>query len=355
MTTDWLTIKAGRDAWLQIQDNGLKADDIGLLLGASGGPKWFVLQGIDRYLFGEFFQQRSKPLDMLGTSAGAWRFASLGQTDPIAASDLFCQLYRQQTYSEKPDVREITDEAIKLLHEYVPDAAVNDILQQSQYRHHWIVTRCRGFSGTNGRRQIAGLLGSAAANAISRKHLGRFYDRVIMHHPLSTVEFAHKWQDIPTFTVPLSTENFKQALLATGSIPMVLEGVKDIHGAPPGMYRDGGITDYHFDLDLSAVDGLVLYPHFYHQVVPGWFDKSLKWRRTQGKQWPNVILMSPSPEFIASLPYGKIPDRTDFAKLSVEERFKYWQQAVEHGHRMADQLREWIESGKIRQKIQLWT
>ncbi|OZB03748.1 MAG: alpha/beta hydrolase, partial [Idiomarina sp. 34-48-12] len=96
MTTDWLTIKAGRDAWLHIQDNGLSADDIGLLLGASGGPKWFVLQGIDRYLFGEFFEQRTKPLDMLGTSAGAWRFASLGQADPVAASDLFCQLYRQQ-------------------------------------------------------------------------------------------------------------------------------------------------------------------------------------------------------------------------------------------------------------------
>lgn len=355
MTTDWLTLKAGRDAWLQVQEQGLKADDIGLLLGASGGPKWFVLQGLDKYLFGEFFSQRTRPLDMLGTSAGAWRFASLGQPDPIAASDLFCRLYRTQTYSPKPDVREITDEAIKLLHEYIPDDVVPQILQQDKFRHHWIVTRCRGLTAHNGKRQMAGLLGSAAANAVNRRLLGKFYDRVIFHHPQSDVRFAQGWQDIPTSLAPLRDDNFKSALLATGSIPMVLEGVRDIPGAPPGMYRDGGITDYHFDLDFSQVDGLVLYPHFYHQVVPGWFDKSLKWRRTKGAQWPNVIFMSPSPEFIASLPYGKIPDRTDFAKLSVEDRFKYWQQAVDQGQRMADQLREWITSGEIKRKIQLWT
>ncbi len=355
MTTDWLRIKAGRDAWLHVQENGLNADDIGLLLGASGGPKWFVLQGLDRYLFGDFFAQRKHPLDMLGTSAGAWRFASLGQADPVAASDLFCRLYRKQTYSEKPDVREITDEAIKLLHEYIPDNVVPKILEQDKFRHHWIVTRCRGLSAVNGKRQLAGLLGSAAVNAVNRRWLGHFYDRVIFHHPNSDVGFANNWVDIPTLKATLTADNFKSALLATGSIPMVLEGVRDIPGAPAGMYRDGGITDYHFDVDLSQVNGLVLYPHFYHQVVPGWFDKSLKLRRTNGTKWPNVILMSPSPEFIASLPYGKIPDRTDFAKLSVAERFKYWQQAVDQGQRMADQLREWVTTGEIRNKITLWT
>lgn len=355
MTPDWLTIKAGRDAWLHVQEKGLKPDDIGLLLGASGGPKWFVLQGLDRFLFGDFFAQREQPLDMLGTSAGAWRFASLGQADPVAASDLFCRLYRQQTYSAKPDVREITDEAIKLLHEYIPDQVVDDILQQERFRHHWIVTRCRGLTASNGKRQLAGLLGSAAANAMNRRWLGRFYERVIFHHPQSSVEFAKNWHDLPTSMTPLRSDNFKSALLATGSIPMVLEGVRDIPGAPVGMYRDGGITDYHFDVDLSAVKGLVLYPHFYHEVVPGWFDKSLKWRRTGGQQWPNVILMSPSPEFIASLPYGKIPDRTDFTKLTVADRFKYWQQAVDQGQRMAEQLHEWIASGEIRNKVQLWT
>ncbi|HAR55932.1 MAG TPA: alpha/beta hydrolase, partial [Idiomarina baltica] len=47
MTQSFVSIRAGASALAHIQQNGLTADDIGLLMGASGGPKWFVLQGID--------------------------------------------------------------------------------------------------------------------------------------------------------------------------------------------------------------------------------------------------------------------------------------------------------------------
>ncbi|MGQ4275709.1 alpha/beta hydrolase [Pseudidiomarina sp. E22-M8] len=355
MATDWLQLRAGKSAWLQIKEQGLTEDAVQLLVGASGGPKWFVLQGLDRYLFGEFFAARQRPLDLLGTSAGAWRFAALGQQDPVAASELFCRLYRTQTYSAKPDVLEITDEARKLLAEYIPDTAVDEILNQERFRHHWIVARCRGMTGSEGKRQLVGLLTSAAANSVKREWLGKFYERVIFHHPASRATFTEHWNDLPTHYATLSTANFKQALLATGSIPMVLEGVRDIPGAPSGMYRDGGVTDYHFDLDFSGVDGLVLYPHFHHEVIPGWFDKRIKKRRTTGSQWPNVILLTPTQEFIDALPFGKIPDRTDFAKLDADARIKYWQQAVEQGKWMADQFHEWIATDKIRDKVELWT
>ncbi|MFC0445052.1 alpha/beta hydrolase [Pseudidiomarina halophila] len=355
MATDWLQLRAGKSAWLQIKEQGLTEDAVQLLVGASGGPKWFVLQGLDRYLFGEFFAARQGHLDLLGTSAGAWRFAALGQQDPVAASELFCRLYSTQTYSAKPDVLEITDEARKLLAEYIPDRAVDEILSQDRFRHHWIVARCRGMTAIEGKRQILGLLTSAAANSVKRKWLGKFYERVIFHHPASPATFTEHWNDIPTRYAQLSTANFKQALLATGSIPLVLEGVRDIPGAPAGIYRDGGVTDYHFDLDFSGVDGLVLYPHFHHEVIPGWFDKRIKKRRTTGSQWPNVILLTPTQEFIDALPFGKIPDRTDFAKLDADARIKYWHQAVEQGKWMADQFHEWVATDKIRDKVELWT
>lgn len=355
MATQWLQLRAGKSAWLQIQEQGLSQQDIQLLVGASGGPKWFVLQGLDRYLFGEFFAGRETSLDLLGTSAGAWRFAALGQRDPVAASELFARLYSTQTYSEKPDVREITDEARKLLAEYIPDSAVEDILSQGRFRHHWIVVRCRGLTAVEGKRQMFGLLASAAANTVKRKWLGKFYERVIFHHPASSAAFTEHWNDLPTRYATLSRENFKQALLATGSIPMVLEGVRDIPGAPAGIYRDGGVTDYHFDLDFSGVNGLVLYPHFHQEVIPGWFDKGLKKRRTTGALWPNVILLTPTQEFIDALPYQKIPDRNDFANMAADERIKYWQQAVDQGRRMADQLHEWIATDRIRDHVELWT
>lgn len=352
--TDWINIKAGSTAYQHIQEQGLSADDVGLLLGASGGPKWFVLQGLDRWMFGEFFKDKMEPLNTLGTSAGAWRFAALGQQDPVAASDLFCRLYRTQTYSAKPDRSEITSEAKALLAKYVSDQAVTDILGQSAVRHHFIVARCRGWTAAETKKQMLGLLSSAFANSVNRRWLGQFYERVIFHHPQSDLSFSKGWNDLPTHHVELTQNNFQQALLATGSIPLVLDGVIDIPGAPAGTYRDGGVTDYHFDLDFSEVNGLVLYPHFHKEAIPGWFDKRLSWRRTTGKRWPNVVFITPSEDFIQSLPYGKIPDRTDFAKLDAATRIDYWEKAVDAGKRMADQLQDWVATGKLREKTELW-
>ena len=353
--TKWLEVKAGQQAYLHIQEKGLQHEDINLMLGASGGPKWFVLQGLDNYLFGEFFKPRTTPLQLLGTSAGAWRFASLGRTEAAAASALFCELYRQQTYSAKPTVQEITDNARELLDIYVTDEAIDEMLNQTVFQHHIIVARCRGWAALESpRRQALGLARAAAGNLLNRRSLKSAFERVIFHHPAAGDVLGHHWDDLPTRRVELSRDNFRQVLLATGSIPMVLQGVDNIPGAPPGVYRDGGITDYHFDVDLSQQSGLVLYPHFHNQVVPGWFDKKLSWRRTTGKHWPNVIFMHPSQAFLDALPYGKIPDRTDFAKLDVDSRQKYWREAVELGYRMADQFAEWQATGKLAQQVHLW-
>lgn len=351
----WLHIKAGQQAYLHLQEKGLQQDDINLMLGASGGPKWFVLQGLDNYFFGEFFKARKTPLQLLGTSAGAWRFASLGRSEAAKASELFCRLYRAQTYSNKPTAREISDNARELLETYVTDDAIEEMLGQSIFQHHFIVARCRGWAARDSARwQALGLVRAAAGNILNRRSLKSAFERVIFHHPQAGKVLGEHWNDLPTSRVALSKDNFRQALLATGSIPLVLEGVRDIPGAPPGVYRDGGITDYHFDVDLTRQSGLVLYPHFNNQVIPGWFDKSIRWRRTTGKTWPNVILIHPSQEFLDALPYGKIPDRTDFAKLDLSSRQAYWKKAVEMGYRMADQFAEWQESGRLAQQTELW-
>ena len=354
MTQSFVSLRAGHSALSHIQNNGLKADGVGLLMGASGGPKWFVLQGIDEWLFGEFFANKKAPLNTLGTSAGAWRFASLGQNDPVAASRLFAQLYSHQTYSAKPDQREITSEAEKLLHKYVPESAVSDILSQTRVHHHFIAVRCLRSTASEGRRQALGLLSSALANSVNRRWLGRYYERVVFHHPASDLKISKHWSDLPTRHVALTEQNFQPALLATGSIPLVLEGVRDIPGAPKGVYRDGGITDYHFDIDLSRVNGLTLYPHFHHQAIPGWFDKRLKWRRSTGRDWPNTLFISPTDAFLQKLPYQKIPDRKDFAQLDAPQRIDYWQKAIDAGRWMADELQTLIANGRLGERTQLW-
>lgn len=67
----------------------------------------------------------------------------------------------------------------------------------------------------------------------------------------------------------------RDALLASGSIPLVLDAVTDIAGAPPGRYWDGGLVDYHLHLPYQREPDLVLYPHFADHIVPGWLDKAM--------------------------------------------------------------------------------
>ena len=81
-----LTLRAGPDALRLVRERGLRAQDVDIIPGASGGAKWLALAGLDRFLFGEFLQQpREKPVHLIGSSIGSWRMACLAQRDPVAA------------------------------------------------------------------------------------------------------------------------------------------------------------------------------------------------------------------------------------------------------------------------------
>jgi hypothetical protein len=132
-----------------------------------------------------------------------------------------------------------------------------------------------------------------------------------------------------------------------------MEGVK-IPRAPLCVYWDGGVLDYHLDLDFGAGTGLVLYPHFYAHVVPGWFDKSLRWRRARGDNFRHALLVAPSDAFVASLPGGKIPDRRDFYTMSEADRIRRWQAAIDASARLGEELHDLVESGRIAEAVRPW-
>ena len=132
------------------------------------------------------------------------------------------------------------------------------------------------------------------------------------------------------------------ALHASGAIPFVLSGERDIPGAPQGQYWDGGIIDYHFNLQDYHGEGLILYPHFSAQVIQGWFDKFLPWRTGTLPTAQKLVLLCPSEAFVASLPQGKIPDRSDFTRLPHDERVLYWEVCVERSKALAEEFAELI-------------
>jgi hypothetical protein len=56
----------------------------------------------------------------------------------------------------------------------------------------------------------------------------------------------------PVHRVALDETNFRPALMATGSIPLVMSPVRKIPGAPDGAYWDGGVIDYHLDIPFTS-------------------------------------------------------------------------------------------------------
>ena len=347
-----LVIRAGYDALQKIRQDGFSFHDVEVMAGASGGPKWFVLTGLDKAVISHLLPNRQSPLHLLGTSAGCWRFSCFAQADPLAAHERFEQGYLHQRYSKQATAEEITEKCRALVKTMLADNGASEIVANPTVKLNLITTQCHGLAAREQRHlQAAGLLMSAAGNALSRRHLGRFFTRVLFHHPDARPPF---WSlsDLPTRQVPISTDNIEDAIVASGSIPLVLSGVRDIHGAGPGIYRDGGVTDYHFDLPFNQGSGLVFYPHFYERAIPGWFDKSLRWRKPSADNYRNVVMVAPSPSFVSRLPYGKIPDRKDFVRMDDQQRIQYWQAVIRESERLGDELLERLEKDDLAHHVQ---
>ena len=99
--------------------------------------------------------------------------------------------------------------------------------------------------------------------------------------------------------------------------------------APRGAYWDGGITDYHLHLRyLSGErDGIVLYPHFQKQVIPGWLDKAWRSRHHATSALDRMLVLAPDPQWVQTLPNAKLPDRNDFATYLSDNAGRVHQQA----------------------------
>ncbi len=336
-----LEIYAGNTALKSIKENGFTPDLFNTFLGASGGPKWFTLFGLDKYIFGEFFKDRKNVLNLIGSSAGAFRAACFAQNDPVAAIERLANKYANTVYSAKPLPKEITETGRALLDYVFSDHGTEEIINNSVFKAHFIVAKSNGLVASEKKPlQLLGLINSYTRNLVARKHLTKQYERYIFQQKDSDLIIDDPDQFI-THTRALDQDNIRDALMASGSIPLVMEGIEDISGCPKGMYRDGGIIDYHFDFNVKN-EGLILYPHFSASLKAGWFDKSLS-RRVRGNHYDRTVVICPSEAFIQSLPYQKIPDRTDFTEMTAEQRIKYWHQVLTLSDGLAMELDKFVK------------
>ncbi|WP_349744951.1 patatin-like phospholipase family protein [Roseateles cavernae] len=339
-----LQIFAGPRARQRLRERGLRPADVQVVPAAAGGPKGLILGPLDQHIFGPWLGQSAQPVHLLGASIGAWRMATACLGEPQTEFERLTEAYVQQRYDSLPGRR---PSAASVSRGFA--ATLNDcfggreglVLSHPRYRLHVFTSRGRHILGREGRlRTPLGYAGAFAANLLARRAMGGWLDRVVFSDPRAPLPMP--LHDFRSHQALLGERNLLQAILASCSIPFWLQAVQDISGGPPGAYWDGGITDYHLHLNYAAMvgDGLVLYPHFQRQVVPGWLDKGLKRRHGASAFLDNVVLLAPSPAWVAGLPRAKLPDRDDFKHYGddVAGRAKVWRQAVAESQRLRDEF-----------------
>ncbi|MEY4730629.1 MAG: hypothetical protein RL020_1787 [Pseudomonadota bacterium] len=354
-----LIIRAGPRALAHIRDHGLRARDIEIIPGAAGGPKALGLQGLDVALFGEWLPSAPRVRHLVGASIGAWRFASAAQKNPAHALRRFAELYVAQHFPAPFDKHYVTQCCQEMVQALFAGNE-NDILHHPYYRLSILAVRGRGLLAQESRATLAALALAATANSLHRGQLKHFFVRTVFHdvraktplfYPGDNQHDEKSFDAFHTDHIVASKENLLSALLASGSIPLVLEGVTNIPAAPQGTYWDGGLIDYHIDWPYHRAKGLVLYPHFTDKIIPGWLDKSFPWRKAQGEWLDNVILISPSADYLARLPFGKLPDRSDFKKFVHDPaaRMRYWNTAIAESERLGEAFLRLADQNDIEQ------
>jgi predicted acylesterase/phospholipase RssA len=341
------SLRAGPGAATHVRERGLSPADIACIPAAAGGPKGLALIPFDRLLHREWLQH-AQSLELVGASIGAWRMAALAQPDPVAALERLQHAYvRDQDYARRPTPAEVQAACRRIAQAVIGGAALE---VRPGIALTIVTARARGPLAD--RESKFAFARAVMSNVLSRPRLAAHLQRVLFQAGAPSF-LTTPFDDFDLVRVPLRPENLEDALLASGTIPLLCAPVRDIPGAPPGNYWDGALVDYHLMLPYAAATRsgprarIVLYPHFNDYVTPGWLDKHLPWRKApRGHPWlDDVLLVAPSAEFLATLPNGKLPDRQDFYRYGPdhEGRISAWERAIGECERFAEAVLRWLE------------
>ena len=351
-----LELRAGPKALAHIKAHGLRAADIAAIPAAAGGPKGLILQALDQWLFGTWLPSAPRVRSLVGASIGAWRMAAACHADPAAAFKRLGDHYAGQRYPKDPSPELIRDMCLQLLGDFMGGHEA-EIVGNPHFRLHILAVRGLGLLSEPKRKSTVafGFAGATLSNTLGRKRLAGHLERVVIGDARNELDWLNPgFDEFSTRFATLSQDNLAQALLSSGTLPMVMPPVAGIPGAPPGTYWDGGLIDYHLPfpyhkLHSETEPGLVLYPHFGPRIVPGWLDKAMPWRHSLPKArsdwYNNVLLLSPSPAFLATLPHGKLLDRKDFHLYGLDHdaRIRDWQQAIGQAQKLRDEFAAFVE------------
>ena len=350
-----LRIKAGQRAYEIIKDGGFNFDSISSYFGPAVGPRWLIASGFDLTLLTKGILGRSNAVHLIGSSAGAWRFAAWLQPQAAECYRKLINAYINVKYSRDDTPSTVLTKLTGLINEYLEDDALSFALANKKYRLSIITARSRGLVAfENLWIQKIGLVTCYLFNYFSRNNIYSFAERVVFYNGSIPPPFCFKPQFRGRF-VRINEINFKYAVMASGAIPLVVAGVKNIYGAPRGVYRDGGLIDYHLAHQFASKENdLILFFHHQERIIPGWLDKKKVLRVPDAETLSNVLMVFPSQSFIENLPNEKVPDRDDFLTYidDHDQRIKNWYKTVELSAPLGEDFLELVASGRIRDVVE---
>jgi hypothetical protein len=326
-----ICIKAGKRAYEIIQDGGFHFDRVTTYFGPATGPRWLIASGFDLALLKNGLLGRSKAIHLVGSSAGAMRFAAWLQPEPEKSYRTLMESYIGITYKRNDTPATVLESLVNLANAYIEDDALSFALANKKYRLAIITARAKNLVASELKWvQRIGIGICFLFNAINQSYIHDFAERVVFYNGPKPPHFCLRPGYRGRF-IRLNEINFKYAVMASGAIPLVVAGIIDIFGAPSGVYRDGGLIDYHLTHNYAPTDeDIILFFNHQERIIPGWLDKRLSYRRPQADILDNVVMIYPTDAFIAKLPGGKVPERDDFA-IFIDDpasRIKNWRRAA---------------------------
>ncbi len=349
-----IKIKAGENVYKAIKDGSFNLNSISTYYGPAVGPRWLLASGFDLTLLKGGFLGGSRAVNLIGSSAGAWRFAAWLQPQAVQSYNRLLDGYISIRYYKKDNPQSVLEKFNDLINDYLEDDALPFAMSNKRFRLAIITARARNLVAFDTKAiQKIGLAACFLLNCLSRNNIYLFAERVVFYDGSKPPHFCLQPEFRGSY-VRLTQTNFKYAVMASGAIPLVVAGVKNIYGARRGTYRDGGLIDYHLTHQLAAQEkDAVLFFHHQERIIPGWLDKCLKRRTPDAKTLSNVLMVYPSQKFIEQLPDKKIPERDDFHTYIDDQdtRIRNWRKAVELAAPLGEEFLELIESGKIKKAV----
>jgi len=280
----------------------------------------------------------------VGASAGAWRMLAFAAREPAATHERLTRGYVHRRFPKGAPPKKISAAYREMLSEVFPEADLVSICAQPGLTTGVHVARLRGALPWRLRVLQLGALGAAAVfHRISPRATDLLAERVLA---VTRPQRVANGFDGPL--VPLTPDNLLPAALASGTVPVYMEPVRGLPGAPEGYYVDGGLSDYHLRQPfLSPADGIVLFPHFQERIDAVWFDGRGPGRAPHEETVADVLQIFPSPAFVATLPDGRLPDRDDFFRYAdaPEERIRRWTETAERSAALGEAFARDLETG----------